>query len=785
MTSRQRYRTLLMVLLLPLLLATPPHPLAATAQSTPLPIYADALGTGWQNWSWASVDLQATTPVHSGSRSIRVTYGAWQGLYLHHPGIDTTGFSAVRFYIHGGTAGGQRLQLYAVRASDPGGAHGPQIALPLPVASGWTEVQVSLADLQAENTQLTGLVWQDRSGGAQPSLFIDDIALVSNASPDAPTASEGSLRPAAAPADGTTQVVARVRVTDPQGAGDIASVTLNASALGRGSVVLRDDGLSNDGAAGDGLFGARFTIAPGTASGEHTLLVTAEDGAGHRATLSLGALAILAPPGGTIPAVLPQRLAWGTNAWSETAGQDWQVNSGVPWDYVYQYITYDWYVNGWGGNFVGRFVAQAWNKNYIPVISVYLMLDAPPNCGESGSCYAQKLQSAQTVTAYLNALQEAARQARGSRPVIFQLEPDFYGYMQQLSNQAGRPPGVRPDDPSSYPVALNTAGYPNTLAGFGQRMVDIVHSTAPNVLVAPHASAWATDGDPNNGTPADTISIAQRTAAFMNAMGGAQADLFFVEWSDRDAGSGLRPWWDDTNRTLPRPTRAILWENALSAAANKRLILWQIPVGNMALDNSCNRYRDNRVAYISRHPRDLVDAGVVGLLFGGGATCMTQPPTDGGFLAAQGATAYALPAAPTGLSSSSGTGGATLRWNENSEPDIWGYEAVYQPSGGGSSTTLDVRRANSTTLALGAGSWEVRVAAYDAMGRRGALSAPLTISGGCYDIAPPGGVGVEDVQAVAARWPQPEAAPYDNDGDGLVTITDIMRVAAAWGSSCP
>ena len=295
------------------------------------------------------------------------------------------------------------------------------------------------------------------------------------------------------------------------------------------------------------------------------------------------------------------------------------MNSGVPWNYVYQYITYDWYVNGWGGNFVGRFVNQAWSKGYVPLISVYMILELPPTCGESATCYATKLQNATAVSTYLAALQEAARQAQGTHPVIFHLEPDFYGYMQQLSNSDERPAGVQPDDPSSYPVALNVAGYPNTLAGFGRRMVDVIHATAPNALVAPAASMWATNGDPNSVTVSQVISMGQRTAAFIDAMGGAQSDLLVAEWSDRDAGSGLRPWWDDTNLTLPRPTRAILWENALSAAAHKRLMLWQMPVGNMSLDNTCDHYRDNRAAYAFQHPRDLFDAGVFAVLFGGGA----------------------------------------------------------------------------------------------------------------------------------------------------------------------
>ncbi len=43
----------------------------------------------------------------------------------------------------------------------------------------------------------------------------------------------------------------------------------------------------------------------------------------------------------------------------------------------------------------------------------------------------------------------------------------------------------------------------------------------------------------------------------------------------------------------------------------------------MSLDNTCDHYQDNRAAYLFNHPRDLVDAGVMGVLFGGGAACMT------------------------------------------------------------------------------------------------------------------------------------------------------------------
>src|SRR4030095_10759591 len=108
-------------------------------------------------------------------------------------------------------------------------------------------------------------------------------------------------------------------------------------------------------------------------------------------------------------------------------------------------------------------------------------------------CRCRRLQNDSSVVAnYLAALQMAATEAKGSKPVIFHIDPDFYGLLQQLKDSGGPP---NPDDPSSYPVALNIPGYPNNLAGFGRRIVDLIHTTAPNALVAPHASIWATTDD--------------------------------------------------------------------------------------------------------------------------------------------------------------------------------------------------------------------------------------------------------------------------------------------------
>ncbi len=709
------------ILFTALLLTTAAFRPAAPALLAEQGIYGDGLASGWYNWSWADVDLSNTSLVYSGTNSIAVNFGAWEGLYLHNPGVNPLGFTDLHFFVHGGGSGGQVLNVYLVLEGNGSTINGPSVPVTPPAADSWQERRVPLSSLNPNGHPITGVIWQSGSNSTQPSVYLDQIGLIREEHPHAPQIGNVTLLPRSLPADGFTQTVIRAEVNDPQGLGNLSQVRVDTGPVGRGKVVLLDDGRHNDGAANDGLFGAVFSVPVGTARGEAQLLVEAVDEEGHLSLQQVGTLTILSSPGGAIPVALPQRIGWGSNQWSETPGQDWQINSGVPWDYVYQYITSGW--ESWGRNFVSRFVNQAWTKGYVPAVTVYLMLDTPPNCGESSTCYADKLQNASTVNAYLQSLQRAALEARGEKPVVFILEPDFYGYMQQLSNSAHRPAGVVPNDPHSYPVALNRSGYANTLAGFGKYIVDMLHQTAPNALVAPMASMWAVNDDPQRVTAAQAVAMAERTADFIDQMGGAASDLLVVEFSDRDAGFyevrlQQDRWWDDTDQTLPRVTRALLWENALSAASGKRLLLWQVPVGNMELDNTCDHYRDNRAAYLFNHPRDVFDAGVIGVLFGGGAACTTNVNTDGGLVAAQGGVAYAPPPAPQSLSRLAVNGGmVSFRWDEVEVPDLWGYRLYYRLGSTGGYAMRTLSRAKQGSLFLPyRGQWEVWVRSVDAMG---------------------------------------------------------------------
>ena len=141
-------------------------------------IYDDALENGWQNWGWASINYNNTSPVHSGSNSISVTItnNTSQAIYIAHPALVATLYTNLTFWINGGAAGGQQLK---VQGHAYGSAQGV-INLPTLVAGTWQQFTIPFATLGITN-QMDGFWIQDRIGAVQPTFYVDDISLGTNA----------------------------------------------------------------------------------------------------------------------------------------------------------------------------------------------------------------------------------------------------------------------------------------------------------------------------------------------------------------------------------------------------------------------------------------------------------------------------------------------------------------------------------------------------------------------------------------------------------------------------
>ena len=184
-------------------------------------------------------------------------------------------------------------------------------------------------------------------------------------------------------------------------------------------------------------------------------------------------------------------------------------------------------------------------------------------------------------------------------------------------------------------------GLPDTMAGLAQAVVRLRDRYAPNVLLGWHLSVWGTKVDIALSNPSNAVldALAARSAAFYASL-GARFDLTFSDPSDRDAGfkqkiygDGGASWW--TPGDFARDARFLA---GFSRAAGQRIALWQIPLGNTlmrAMDNTWGHFQDNRVQWLlgdRRHLKAFRRAGVIALLFGGGAdgtTCACDARHDG------------------------------------------------------------------------------------------------------------------------------------------------------------
>ena len=146
-----------------------------------LPIYTDHLVNGFQNWSWATVNLTNTSPVHSGSNSISVTAGLdYQAFYLEHSDFNVSPYTCLDFWINGGKRGGQALQAGGLLDGTN------QIDYPLGnlPPNTWQHYTIPLSNLGVANaTNCSGFWIQSSISAPQPVFYVDDIQLMAAPAP--------------------------------------------------------------------------------------------------------------------------------------------------------------------------------------------------------------------------------------------------------------------------------------------------------------------------------------------------------------------------------------------------------------------------------------------------------------------------------------------------------------------------------------------------------------------------------------------------------------------------
>lgn len=128
-------------------------------------------------------DLLQTNVVFQGSAAIRATGNAaqWPGLSFRREPFDARWYESLVFRAHGGSSGGQRLQVVAEDEQGSGPAYLLPIAL---VAQQWREFVVPLSALgKAGSTNLHRITLQLRAGGSSGTFYVDEIALMPRPAP--------------------------------------------------------------------------------------------------------------------------------------------------------------------------------------------------------------------------------------------------------------------------------------------------------------------------------------------------------------------------------------------------------------------------------------------------------------------------------------------------------------------------------------------------------------------------------------------------------------------------
>jgi len=144
------------------------------AAQSPQTVYDDSLQNGWQNWSWATVSLTNSSPVHGGSSSISVSSAGWEALYLHHAAQNSSQWTNLTFWINGGSTGGQVIQVQGARNMVAQTNH--ITVLPPLAANTWVKMVVPLSQIDISNVTDFDGFWLQVQGTA-PTFYVDDIAM--------------------------------------------------------------------------------------------------------------------------------------------------------------------------------------------------------------------------------------------------------------------------------------------------------------------------------------------------------------------------------------------------------------------------------------------------------------------------------------------------------------------------------------------------------------------------------------------------------------------------------
>jgi hypothetical protein len=488
-------------------------------------------------------------------------------------------------------------------------------------------------------TVYAGLAVTSVNSAAVTTATFTNVALTTAAQPPPPTNAAPSISIQSPGAGATVSGTVPVSGT----ASDEAGVA---------KVEVRIDGGAWVAATGKANWSYAWDSA-GVPNGTHTVAARATDTGGLSTVTSVGVTVsnVVALPGsaaGTIPTGYPRRFAIGL---FEDHGGTWMRDSGVRWDVRYRYFVQGW-LNNWGwsaadGSWGLSYLRETAALGMTPVVQYYVMNGVS---GYNEGAFLATVQNPAKMADYFNQWKILMQRVRDfGLPTVIMVEADGFGFLQQ---QTGANPHAYAAVAASGIPEL--AGLPNTVAGWGLAFLELRAAVgAHNAILAMDISGWATGKDILYFNVTDPLSAeVDRAYNFLAPLGlapnqtGATWDLLAQNPLDRDSDYyttlGQNRWWDASD-TAPVGSRSFNryaeWLRLWNVKANKRWVLWQVPLGNSNHLNVFNNggarqgYKDNRPEYFlgsngDAHRRKFAEAGVIGVFFGGGAAGMSGYGND-------------------------------------------------------------------------------------------------------------------------------------------------------------
>jgi hypothetical protein len=341
---------------------------------------------------------------------------------------------------------------------------------------------------------------------------------------------------------------------------------------------------------------------------------------------------------GALPAGMPTHFSFGVESGlhGTTDLNAMRTGNGTAWEARYQYLAAG--VNtgaGWQtweqpGQFATLYLQESQQNDYLPAFVYYMLLQSNGPSGdgsENGKDLAHLADPGVMKAYYADWTQLMRDIGRYGKPTLVVVEPDLWGYIEQAAANHF-------NDAASVPASVassgnaDLAGYSDNAAGFARALLHLRDKYAPNAILTLHVSIWGTGTDLGRdmNDSLDVATLARRQASFLSTA-GLQAvngvstfDLLSIDVADRDAGeTGV--WWDPTNKAPNSFNRFLRYTATLSSETQRRIVLWQVPIGNQVYqteNNTQGHYQDNKAQYILGHVADFVRAGVVMTLFGAG-----------------------------------------------------------------------------------------------------------------------------------------------------------------------